>query len=129
MYDEPNVIIVLTEQADLNVKHGKIFADYWKQRISEKETVNETRTDQSKQTRTFESNREIKHLNNKDRNAEFQLSKHKVDKQLQTAVSYLLRQLKKDPKKLPALPKYPNKSVKAFRKRMKKWQAQPAPRK
>lgn len=50
------------------------------------------------------------------------------DKQLKAAVSYLLQQLKKDPKNLPALPAYPNKSIDAFRKRMKLWQVPPAPR-
>ncbi len=50
------------------------------------------------------------------------------DRQLKAAVKYLLQQLNKDPKMLPTLPAYPNKSVKSFRKRMKKWQAPPAPR-
>lgn len=49
------------------------------------------------------------------------------DKQLQRGVQYLLKRLKKNPKTLPAMPPYPNKSIRAFRKRMKKWQAPAAP--
>ncbi len=49
------------------------------------------------------------------------------DRQLKATVDWLLAQLKKDPKTLPKLPPYPDKSVKAFRELWKKWQAPPAP--
>jgi tricorn protease len=50
-----------------------------------------------------------------------------IDRQLQTAVEWLLKQLEKDPKTLPPLPPYPDKSIESFRKKMQKWQAPPAP--
>jgi tricorn protease len=49
------------------------------------------------------------------------------DRQLQVAVKYLLNKLKQDPKRLPKIFPYPNKSIKSFRKRMKRWQAPAAP--
>lgn len=49
------------------------------------------------------------------------------DPQLVQTVRYLLNKLKQDPKKLPKPPKYPDKSIDAFRKRMKKWIGKPAP--
>ena len=51
------------------------------------------------------------------------------DRQLRATVNWLLKQLKKDPKKLPKLHAYPDKSVKAFKKRWKKYQAPAVPTK
>ena len=49
------------------------------------------------------------------------------DLQLKTTVNWLLKLLKKDPKTLPKIPPYTDKSVASFRNRWKAWQAKPAP--
>lgn len=47
---------------------------------------------------------------------------NKFDRQLKMTVDYLVKKLKEDPKALPKLPAFPDKSLPAFRKRYKKWQ-------
>ena len=61
-YDEEYVINILTEQAELNLKYGQLFADQSKcsKRNTEKTKMNsdyktEHKTDQSQSNRTFEN--------------------------------------------------------------------------
>ena len=59
VYDEQYVITILSEQAELNLKYGSLFADQ-SRNASKRNKMNETKSDdQSKHNRTFENNRDV----------------------------------------------------------------------
>ena len=59
VYDEQYVINILSEQAELNLKYGLLFADQSRS-APERNKANETKSDnQSKYSRTFENNPDV----------------------------------------------------------------------
>ena len=67
VYDEQNVINILTEQAELNLKHGRIFTNQSQRTPNNKITHERKSINQSETNRTFEKKR---HVNKKNEQAE-----------------------------------------------------------
>ena len=63
MYDEQYVINILTEQAELNLKHGRIFTNQLQRAPNTKITHDRKLNIQSETNRTFEKNRHVNKIN------------------------------------------------------------------
>ena len=59
VYDEQNVINILSEQAEMYRKYGQIFADQSQSATERTKTTEINSNDQSQRNRTFEKNRDV----------------------------------------------------------------------
>ena len=69
VYDEQYVIIILSEQADLNAKYGTLFADQSQIAPKRNKTTEEYSNNQSHQNRIFENNRDVNKIHKQTNNA------------------------------------------------------------
>ena len=63
IYDEQYVIIILTEQAELNLKYGRIFTNQSQRTPNNKITRERKLNNQSETNRTFETKRRVNKIN------------------------------------------------------------------
>ena len=76
------MINILTEQAELNAKYGRIFADQSESTDKRNKSENETEFNQSDRNRIFQKNREHQHVIKKQVRKKSQNLESAIDKQL-----------------------------------------------
>ena len=100
VYDEQYVIIILSEQAELNAKYGTLFADQSQIAPEKIKTTEEHLNNQSHQNRIFENNRDV-NKNNKQTNSasKKRQRKAKTESSIQNLnkLHFLSEEIKKEP--------------------------------